>query len=56
MFGSKKIIKFYCKIINVLFFLRIQLNIKTNLAVFSFPNAFLNFKKQKPKKETSRST
>jgi len=35
--------------------MRIHLNIKTNLAVFSFPNAFLNFKKQKPKKETKKS-
>jgi len=32
-----------------------HLNIKTNLAVFSFSNAFLSFKKQEPKKE-SRST
>jgi len=30
---------------------RIHLNIKTNLAVFSFPNVFLNFKKQEPKKK-----
>jgi len=34
---------------------RIHLNIKTNLAVFSFPNAFLNFKKQESKKETKKS-
>jgi len=34
---------------------RIHLNIKTNLAVFSFPNAFLNFKKQELKKETKKS-
>jgi len=34
---------------------RIHLNIKINLAVFSFPNAFLSFKKQKPKKETKKS-
>jgi len=34
---------------------RIHLNIKTNLAVFSFPNAFLSFKKQEPKKETKKS-
>jgi len=31
------------------------LNIKIYLAVFSFPNTFLNFKRQEPKKETSRS-
>jgi len=31
------------------------LNIKTNLAAFSFLNAFLNFKKQEPKKETKKS-
>jgi len=29
--------------------------IKTNLAVFSLPNAFLNFKKQESKKETKKS-
>jgi len=29
--------------------------IKTNLTVFSFPNTFLSFKKQKPKKETKKS-
>jgi len=29
---------------------RIHLNIKTNLAVFSFSNAFLNFKKQTEKR------
>jgi len=33
----------------------IHLNIKTNLAVFSFSNAFLSFKKQKSKKETEKS-
>jgi len=31
---------------------RVHLNIKTNLAVFSFLNAFLSFKKRDPKKET----
>jgi len=30
---------------------RIYLNIKNNLAVFSFLNAFLNFKKQESKKK-----
>jgi len=32
-----------------------NLNIKANLAVFLFPNAFLNFKKQELKKETKKS-
>jgi len=30
------------------------LNINTNLAVFSFPNAFLSFKKQERKTKKSR--
>jgi len=30
---------------------RVHLNIKTNLTVFSFPNAFLSFKKQESKKK-----
>jgi len=34
---------------------RIHLIIKTNLTVFSFPDAFLGFKKQEPKKETKKS-
>jgi len=34
---------------------RIHLNIKTNLTVFLFPNAILNFKKREPKKETKKS-
>jgi len=33
---------------------RIHLIIKTNLAVFSFSNTFLSFKKQELKKETKK--
>jgi len=45
----------YLNLYNIYHFLftkmnRIHLIIKTNLAVLSFPNAFLSFEKQEPKK------
>jgi len=38
---------------NALIYIK-ALIIKTILIVFSFPNAFLSFKKQEPKKETKK--